>query len=76
MEEAGKLVREGGLVGMGCEAHEDKVRARGERRQEKRVNRSEGRRMRNKRRKMGKEIRENGAHSSDEEAQFVAVVSG
>ncbi len=48
------MSNEGGLVGMGCEAHESKVRARVERLKERRAVRSEGRRMRVKRRKLGK----------------------
>ena len=43
--EAAMQAKTGGLVGMGCEAHEDKARARTERMAEKRKNRQEGKRV-------------------------------
>jgi hypothetical protein len=43
--EAASHAKTGGLVGMGCEAHEDKARARTERMAEKRKNRQEGKRV-------------------------------
>jgi tRNA-dihydrouridine synthase 1 len=50
-EEAAAEASRGELVGKGCEAHEEKVRARRERMAEKRKNRAEGKRAAKARRK-------------------------
>lgn len=52
--EAEERAKEGGLVGTGCEDHEEKVRARGERLERKRKNGREGRREAKAAKKEGK----------------------